>query len=139
MRFRSNRALNGRFDRIQNLFYKESNGFVQESTMATGTAALRTARPQSPAPALDEVTPTRARAQRFQPQSVQSQDIRSSERVSLRLYTEQQVSELLQLSRSQLRKWRMGWSKGRREGPPFKRIGRLVRYPETGLRAYIEG
>ena len=106
--------------------------------MATGTAALRTARPQSPAPAGDDFAPTRERAARFQPQSVQSHDLRTSERVSLRLYTEQQVSELLQLSRSQLRKWRMGWSRGKREGPPFKRIGRLVRYPESGLRAYIE-
>jgi len=105
--------------------------------MATGTTALRTARPQSPAPAGDDFAPTRERTVRFQPQSVQSHDLRSSERVSLRLYTEQQVSELLQLSRSQLRKWRMGWSRGRREGPPFKRIGRLVRYPEAGIRAFI--
>jgi transposase-like protein len=107
--------------------------------MATGTAALRTARPQSPASVGDdELSPTRARAARFQPQSVQSDDLRGSERTGLRLYTEQQVSELFQLSRSQLRKWRMGWSRGRREGPPFKRIGRLIRYPESGLRAYVE-
>jgi hypothetical protein len=58
--------------------------------------------------------------------------------VGLRLYTEQQVSEILQLSRSQLRKWRMGWSRGKREGPPFKKIGRVIRYPESGLRAYID-
>lgn len=107
--------------------------------MATETTALRTARLQSPAPAGDEFVPTRAHSARFQPQSVQSHDLRSSERLGLRLYTEQQVSELLQLSRSQLRKWRMGWTRGKQEGPPFKKIGRLIRYPESGLRAYIEG
>ena len=106
--------------------------------MATGTASLRSSRTQPPAPTSDDIAPTRIRAERFPPQSVQAQDLRNSEWVGLRLYTEQQVSELLQLSRSQLRKWRMGWSRGRREGPPFKRIGRLVRYPESGLRAYIE-
>lgn len=107
--------------------------------MATGTLPIRTTRSQSLALAQDEFAPTRARASRFQHQSVQSSDLRSSDWTGLRLYTEQQVSELLQLSRSQLRKWRMGWSRGKREGPPFKRIGRLVRYPEAGLRAYIEG
>lgn len=106
--------------------------------MATGTAALRNTRSQSPAPARDEFTLPRTRTSRFQPQSVQTNDLRSSERAGLRLYTEEQVSELLQLSRSQLRKWRMGWSRGKREGPPFKRIGRLVRYPESGLRAYVD-
>jgi predicted DNA-binding transcriptional regulator AlpA len=104
--------------------------------MATGNTALRTARPQSPAG--DELASTQARTARFRPQSVQSQDPRSLERVGVRLYTEQQVAELLQLSRSQLRKWRMGWSRGRREVPPFKRIGRLVRYPEAGLREYVD-
>src|SRR5579871_90512 len=39
----------------------------------------------------------------------------------LRTYTEEQVAHILQISRSQLRKWRMGWSQGRREGPPFKK------------------
>ncbi len=57
----------------------------------------------------------------------------------LRAYTEQQVAGMLQVSRSQLRKWRMGWSRGRPEGPPFKKIGRLIRYPELGLRLYING
>lgn len=57
----------------------------------------------------------------------------------LRAYTEQQVAEILQVSRSQLRKWRMGWSRGRPEGPPFKRMGRMIRYPELGLRSYIYG
>lgn len=57
----------------------------------------------------------------------------------LRTYTEEQVAGMLQVSRSQLRKWRMGWSRGQREGPPFKRMGRMIRYPESGLRAYIYG
>jgi len=57
----------------------------------------------------------------------------------LRTYTEKQVAGILQVSRSQLRKWRMGWSRGRKEGPPFKKLGRMIRYPESGLRAYIYG
>ena len=57
----------------------------------------------------------------------------------LRAYTEEQVADMLQVSRSQLRKWRMGWTRGRREGPPFKKLGRIVRYPESGLRQYIYG
>src|SRR5262245_40312507 len=107
--------------------------------MATGTAALRSSRTQTSATNADDFASTRVRAGRFRPQSVQAQDLHTSERVGLRLYTEQQVSELLQLSRSQLRKWRMGWSRGKQDGPPFKKIGRLIRYPESGLKAYIEG
>src|SRR5215469_3049790 len=57
----------------------------------------------------------------------------------LRTYTEEQVAVILQVSRSQLRKWRMGWSRGRPEGPPFRKMGRMIRYPELGLRAYIYG
>jgi len=57
----------------------------------------------------------------------------------LRTYTEEQVAQILQISRSQLRKWRMGWSRGQCEGPPFKKIGRIIRYPESGLRAFIYG
>jgi hypothetical protein len=58
---------------------------------------------------------------------------------SLRAYTEQQVSVMLQVSLSQLRKWRMGRYRGKQEGPPFKKFGRLVRYPEEGLLTYING
>lgn len=56
---------------------------------------------------------------------------------SLRMYTEDQVAEMLQVSLSQLRKWRMKQHEGRRQGPPFRKIGRLVRYPEAALLAYI--
>jgi hypothetical protein len=59
--------------------------------------------------------------------------------VSLRMYTEEQVAQMLQVSLSQLRKWRMKRNRGRQPGPPFKKIGRLVRYPEEGLQAYING
>jgi len=57
----------------------------------------------------------------------------------LRAYTEEQVAGMLQISRSQLRKWRMGWSRGRREGPPFRKLGRMIRYPESSLRTYLSG
>jgi Helix-turn-helix domain len=46
---------------------------------------------------------------------------------------------MLQISLSQLRKWRMKENQDNGQGPPFKKIGRLVRYPESGLLAYING
>jgi len=55
----------------------------------------------------------------------------------LRMYTEEQVAEMLQVSLSQLRKWRVKKNGGKQLGPPFRKIGRLVRYPEAGLLAYI--
>jgi hypothetical protein len=58
---------------------------------------------------------------------------------SLRMFTEEQVADMLQVSLSQLRKWRMRKNEGRRSGPPFRKIGRLVRYPEAALRAYVNG
>ena len=58
---------------------------------------------------------------------------------SLQMYTEDQVSRLLQVSLSQLRKWRMQPRAARSEGPPFKKIGRLVRYPEEALRDFVNG
>jgi transposase-like protein len=56
---------------------------------------------------------------------------------SLRMYTEEQVANMLQVSLSQLRKWRIKKYVGRRGGPPYRKIGRLVRYPEAALRDYI--
>lgn len=76
----------------------------------------------------------------FGPRTVSASNFATvHELFELRAYTEEQVAGMLQVSRSQLRKWRMGWSRGRREGPPFKKLGRIVRYPESGLRAYIYG
>jgi hypothetical protein len=57
----------------------------------------------------------------------------------LRMFTEEEVSELLQVSLSQLRKWRMKKNQGSRQGPPFRKIGRLVRYPGRRLQAFIDG
>src|SRR5215471_726884 len=57
----------------------------------------------------------------------------------LRMYTEEEVSELLQVSLSQLRKWRMKKNQRNLQGPPFKKIGRLVRYPGRSLQMYING
>jgi hypothetical protein len=56
----------------------------------------------------------------------------------LRMYTEEEVSAMLRVSLSQLRKWRIKRNKGRVDGPPFKKVGRLVRYPERALQAYID-
>jgi hypothetical protein len=58
---------------------------------------------------------------------------------ALRMYTEEEVSEMLQVSLSQLRKWRMKENQDNGQGPPFRKIGRLVRYPESGLLAYVNG
>ena len=57
----------------------------------------------------------------------------------LRMFTEEEVSALLHVSLSQLRKWRMKKNQGSAQGPPFRKIGRLVRYPGHALRAYING
>jgi len=58
---------------------------------------------------------------------------------ALRMYTEEEVSGILQVSLSQLRKWRMKEQAGKQLGPPFKKVGRLVRYPHRALQAYIDG
>lgn len=57
----------------------------------------------------------------------------------LRMYTEEEVSEILQVSLSQLRKWRMRKNSGNTDGPPFRKIGRLVRYSGVALQTYIDG
>ena len=57
----------------------------------------------------------------------------------MRMYTEQEVAAMLRVSLSQLRKWRIKRNKGRVDGPPFRKVGRLVRYPERALQAYIDG
>jgi len=79
------------------------------------------------------------RSQRFEPRSVRTLSGYGIELLSLRMYTEEQVSEILQVSLSQLRKWRMKCNREKQLGPPFKKIGRLVRYPEDGLQAFING
>ena len=56
----------------------------------------------------------------------------------LRMYTEDEVSSILQVSLSQLRKWRMKHNPKRLDGPPFKKIGRMVRYPAKALHNYME-
>ena len=59
--------------------------------------------------------------------------------LTLRMYTEEEVSAILKVSLSQLRKWRMARNSRKAQGPPFKKIGRLVRYPEQALLEYING
>jgi hypothetical protein len=53
------------------------------------------------------------------------------------MYTEEEVSQILRVSLSQLRKWCMKANQRNEQGPPFKKIGRLVRYPEQALSGYI--
>ena len=57
----------------------------------------------------------------------------------MRMYTEEEVAAMLRVSLSQLRKWRIKRNRGRVDGPPFRKVGRLVRYPEKALQAYIDG
>ncbi len=75
----------------------------------------------------------------FRPELIKYRNDAKHESMSLRMFTEEQVAELLQVSLSKLRKWRMKSSEKDEQGPPFKKIGRLVRYPEAGLQAYING
>src|SRR5947209_556839 len=78
--------------------------------------------------------------QGFQPKSVRPvQRGNGGTNQMLRMYTEEEVSEILQVSLSQLRKWRMRKHQGNAEGPPFRKIGRLVRYSAIALQAYING
>lgn len=109
-------------------------------------SALRITTP--PSSSLDEVTqPTGATTQPVpnnrQPRLVPPADGGNGnghrKEEPLRMYTEEQVADMLQISLSQLRKWRMKQHEGHRQGPPFRKIGRLVRYPEGALRAYING
>lgn len=59
--------------------------------------------------------------------------------IAPRMYTEEEVAAMLQVSMSQLRKWRMKQPMGKQQGPPFRKLGRLVRYSEKALQAYIDG
>ncbi len=113
--------------------------------MRSSSNTLRISKPMQPTLPSEETPqasvssePTRAPAQ---PQLVRPANGGNGrhEEQSLRMYTEEQVAEMLQVSLSQLRKWRMKQYDGQRQGPPFRKIGRLVRYPEAALRAYING
>lgn len=76
----------------------------------------------------------------FQPKSARApRHMNGNSDQSLRMYTEEEVSSILQVSLSQLRKWRMRKHQGSTEGPPFRKIGRLVRYSGVALQAYIDG
>jgi Helix-turn-helix domain len=79
-------------------------------------------------------------ARGFQPKSARApHHINGNTGQFLRMYTEEEVSEILQVSLSQLRKWRMRKHQGNTQGPPFRKIGRLVRYSGMALQAYING
>jgi predicted DNA-binding transcriptional regulator AlpA len=47
---------------------------------------------------------------------------------------EQEVADLLQISVSTLRHWRV-----ERTGPPAIKVSNRVRYPASGLQAYLNG
>ena len=107
--------------------------------MRTSHNALRVTQPtphsaqeQNPLPALDtEPAPNRAAPRLVRP--AQDRNRHHIEQ-SLRMYTEEQVAEMLQVSLSQLRKWRMKQHEGQRQGgPPFRKIGRLVRWRHSAF------
>lgn len=103
--------------------------------MATSTSPLKVARPGLPA---ETERPDNHRA-KTRPQLIRLREETADDKSSLRMYTEEQVAEFLQVSLSKLRKWRIRSNDRKEKGPPFKKIGRLVRYPETGLLAYVNG
>jgi hypothetical protein len=106
--------------------------------MPVKTSALR----RNPAEDLDnplsDLNDLDATKRRFSPQRVNVAGSGFAP-TALHMYTEEEVADMLQVSMSQLRKWRMKRYVGKQPGPPFKKIGRLVRYPQTALRAYIDG
>jgi Helix-turn-helix domain len=112
-----------------------------ELTMRTSTAALSTTQPNHVGNRLENFpTVPEAFNKGLEPPSVRLPQPGNGHGVqSLHMYTEEQVSAMLQVSLSQLRKWRMKQNKGKQLGPPFRKIGRLVRYPEQALQAYING
>jgi hypothetical protein len=77
------------------------------------------------------------RPERFPPQGAGR--AQSDETSALQMYTEDEVAAMLRISLSQLRKWRTRENQGKLHGPPFKKVGRLVRYPGKALQAYING
>ena len=110
--------------------------------MRPSSAALKTSELIPLGPGLEAGFPSTPQQlnRGFEPRSIRlPQNGNGHEVLSLRMYTEEQVSDMLQVSLSQLRKWRMKQNWGKQQGPPFKKIGRLVRYPEKGLQAYING
>ena len=110
--------------------------------MRTSNTAVTTSQPIPLAPGLDNSVASGPGElkQAFEPRSISFPQKRNGHGVlSLKMYTEEQVAQMLQVSLSQVRKWRMKRNHGKKPGPPFKKIGRLVRYPEEGLQAYING
>ncbi|PPG38026.1 helix-turn-helix domain-containing protein [Pseudoclavibacter sp. RFBA6] len=56
-----------------------------------------------------------------------------------RLLTEKETAELLQLRQQLLREWRdLDKKDAGRRGPPFKKLGRAVRYRATEVSAWID-
>jgi|SRR5664279_925643 len=103
------------------------------------TSALR----QNSATYVDERRPdpqgSNVQHKGFPPHNVSLWQSKQSEgSTALQMYTEEQVSAMLQVSLSQLRKWRMK-SAPTHLGPPFRKVGRLVRYPKQALEDYING
>jgi predicted DNA-binding transcriptional regulator AlpA len=115
--------------------------FVRSLTMRTSTSTLKIMPPAGPDNESDgqRFAGPEKPGKSFPPKLVSpSRSGNGHGAQSLRMYTEEQVAEMLQVSLSQLRKWRMK-KYGGKQGPPFRKIGRLVRYPESALLAYING
>jgi hypothetical protein len=68
-----------------------------------------------------------------------SNDMHAHSGLPMRMFTEEEVASMLQVSLSQLRKWRMKRNRDNTPGDHFKKIGRLVRYPGKALQSYIDG
>lgn len=54
--------------------------------------------------------------------------------MSIKLVTTTEAAEVLGVKTNTLEGWRV-----RGEGPPYRKIGRLVKYVESDLLAFIEG
>lgn len=104
----------------------KTNPNQSQFTQSTEQPSTRHAQPKDP-------------AERIPPQRIEG-PVRypTYETGPSRMYTEEEVSEMLRVSLSQLRKWRMKQNPRGAQGPPFKKIGRMVRYPAKALEAYME-
>lgn len=110
---------------------------MQELTMATSTSPLKIGRSSLARDPRQEPERSEQFQGGFRTHLLKLREDTHQENIGLRMYTEDQVAEMLQVSLSKLRKWRMRSNGKEGKGPPFKKIGRLVRYPEAGLHAYI--
>jgi len=98
--------------------------------MRTSNPAVTTSQPIPLAPGLNNSVASGPGElkQAFEPRSISFPQRRNGHEVlSLKMYTDEEVAQMLQVSLSQLRKRRMKRNRGKQPGPPFKKIALSAR------------